>query len=132
MSSSHAPNGTRTGAYPAIVPYLTVADAKPLMAFLEQAFGAVTRFTMPSPSGGVMHAELALGDSLLMLSDAAESPQAPTHLCHYVPDTDAVYARAMAAGAAHLSAPETKEYGDRIAGVQDPAGNVWWICTRLK
>jgi len=117
-----------TPGYPAIVPYMLVADAAAFIAFLETAFGAQTRFKVPTESGGVMHGEIALGDGLLMISDAGE-PWAPAHLCHYVPDTDSTYAKALAAGAVSIAPPETKDYGQRVAGVKDPAGNTWWICT---
>jgi uncharacterized glyoxalase superfamily protein PhnB len=122
--------GRRSPRCPAIIPYLTVAAARPLIAFLEAAFGAETLFLAPTEQGGVMHAEIKLGDSLLMLSDAPPTPQGPTNLCHYVPDTDATYAAALAAGATTLRPPETQHYGDRLAGIMDPAGNNWWICTR--
>ncbi len=119
--------GTR-GPYPALVPYLLVADAKALVAFLEVAFGAVLRFAAPSPTGGITHGEIALGDSMLMISDAAAAPHAAVSLCHYVADTDAVYEAAMSAGATSVRAPVTEHYGDRVAGIADPAGNTWWIC----
>ncbi len=117
-----------TPGYPAIVPYMLVADAAAFIAFLEAAFGAQTRFEVPTESGGIMHGEIALGDGLIMISDAGE-PWAPAHLCHYVTDTDSTYAKALAAGAVSIAPPETKDYGQRVAGVKDPAGNTWWICT---
>jgi PhnB protein len=118
----------RPALYPSIIPYLLVADAKALIAFLQAGFGAETQFWAPSETGGVMHAEIKLGNSMLMVSDAA--PPAAVSLCHYVPDADAVYARALEAGAVSVAAPETQHYGDRVAGVKDTAGNTWWICTR--
>jgi PhnB protein len=120
----------RDGNYPAIIPYLLVPDAPALIAFFASAFGAVQRFAVPTEAGGIMHGEIELGDSVLMISDAGP-PRPPVSLCHYVPDVDAIYARALAAGAASLSPPETKDYGDRVAGVTDPAGNTWWLCARL-
>jgi uncharacterized glyoxalase superfamily protein PhnB len=125
-------DGVRAKAgYPAIVPYLMVADATALMRFFEEGFGAARRFVMPSSAGGITHAEIAIGDGLVMLSDEPETPHAAIHICLYVADVDAVYSRAVAAGAVSLSAPETKEYGDRVAGITDPAGNTWWICARV-
>jgi uncharacterized glyoxalase superfamily protein PhnB len=123
--------GTRPASgYPAIIPYLLVADANALIRFFEAAFGAVARFKVPSESGGVVHAEVALGDGVMMISDAGEV-RGPGHFCHYVADADAAFLRAIQAGAVTVSEPETKEYGDRVAGVKDPAGNVWWICARM-
>jgi uncharacterized glyoxalase superfamily protein PhnB len=120
------------GPYPALVTYLLVADAPALVAFLEAAFGAVLRFAAPSDTGGITHGEIALGDSVLMISDSADAPRTAISICHYVADTDAVYAQAMAAGATSVRAPVTEHYGDRVAGVTDPAGNSWWICTVLR
>jgi uncharacterized glyoxalase superfamily protein PhnB len=118
-------------AYPAVIPYLLVRDAPALIGFFTAAFGAAARLVVPTASGGVMHGEIALGDSVIMISDASETPRPPTSLCHYVADVDAVYHRALAAGAASLSEPETKDYGDRVAGITDPAGNTWWICAAV-
>jgi len=123
--------GVSMPSYPAIVPYLLVEDAKTLIAFLESGFAAKTRMAAPSETGGVMHAELELGDGLIMLSDASNSPRAPTHLCHYVKDVDATYQTALAAGAASQSEPKNQDYGQRIAGITDTAGNTWWICAEL-
>ncbi len=131
MSEALVPAGARSKKMPGVIPYLLVGDAPALISFLEAGFGAVRLFSAPSADSRIMHAEIALGDSLVMISDAIEKPLPPTQLCHYVEDVDAVYARAIAAGAADLSAPETQNYGDRIAGIKDPAGNTWWICTRL-
>jgi len=123
------PTGERSVAYPGIVPYLLVADAAGLIGFLEAAFGAVPRFAAPSDAGGITHAEVALGGGLIMISDSGP-PRAPVYLCHYVADVDAVYRRAIAAGAASERVPETPDYGTRIGGIVDPAGNTWWICAQ--
>jgi uncharacterized glyoxalase superfamily protein PhnB len=119
---------TQQTAYPSVIPYLLVADAPHLIAFFEAGFGAVMRMSVPAPDGRVMHAEITLGDSVIMISDAVKEPAAPAHLCHYVADVDAAYEKALAAGAVSVSPPETKDYGDRLAGIKDPAGNTWWIC----
>ncbi len=115
-------------SYPSIVPYLLVKDATALITFLTTAFGANARLVVPTPEQGVMHAELEIGNSLIMLSDAAPSPRAPTHLCLYVQDVDATYEKSLTAGATSQSVPETKEYGQRMAAITDPAANTWWIC----
>ena len=117
--------------YPTISPYLVVRDARALMAFFAEVFGAQERFVAPGPGAQVIHGEMGVGNAVIMLSDALETPYPPAHLCIYVDDTDAVFAKAVAAGAEVLSEPETKEYGDRSAGIKDPAGNTWWISTRL-
>jgi uncharacterized glyoxalase superfamily protein PhnB len=117
-------------SYPSIVPYLLVQDAKALIAFLESGFGGKARLVMPSEHG-VKHGEVELGDSLIMLSDASDLPRAPIHLCLYVKDVDAIYEKALAAGAVSLSEPKTQDYGQRMAAVTDPAGNTWWICGEI-
>ncbi len=132
MVNEVTPEGIRDKAgYPSVIPYLVVADGAALIKFFEDGFSGARRFVMPSQAGGIMHAEITLGDGLVMLSDAAEAPHAAAHLCLYVADVDATYARALAAGAVSVSPPETKDYGDRVAGVTDPAGNSWWICARV-
>lgn len=128
MSDELVPNGERMKAFPAVVPYLLVADAGAVITFLEAGFGAQLRFAAPTPDGKTMHAEITLGDSVVMLSDASHTTPVAVNMCHYVTDTDAVYRRALGAGALSISEPATQNYGDRVAGIKDPAGNTWWIC----
>jgi len=88
---------------------------------------------VPSPEGGIAHAKIAIGDSILEMSDAhgVYKPM-PCGLHLYVPDTDAVYEQALRAGAKSLTAPADQPYGDRSAGVVDPFGNQWFIATHIK
>lgn len=80
-----------------------------------------------------MHAELRLGDSVIMLSDASPEFPARSAMIHiYVPDTDAAYRRAVAAGAKPIREPADQFYGDRSAGVEDAFGNYWWIATHVE
>ena len=80
-----------------------------------------------------MHAQMKIGDSIIMLSDArAEWMPMPCMFYLYVNDTDATYARAMKAGGKSLREPATQFYGDRSGGVQDPCGNQWWIATHVE
>jgi len=115
-------------SYPSVVPYLLVKDAPALIEFLKSAFAGNARMVIPSPTNGVTHAEVEIGDSLIMLSDASELPRAPAHLCLYVKDVDAAYEKSLTAGAASQSEPKTQDYGQRMAGITDPAGNTWWLC----
>ncbi len=118
--------------YHSVTPYLTVPDAAGLIEFLRRAFGAqeVHRFTR---DGAVSHAEVRIGDSVVMLGQAGgEWQPMPAALHLYVPDADAVYRRALQAGAASLREPADQFYGDRMAGVRDPAGNYWWIATHVE
>jgi PhnB protein len=115
-------------AYRTITPYLVVADAEGEIRFLEAAFGAAVTLNQRNAGSIVMHAELTIGNSQLMLGQAA-GPWKPREAALYlwVPDCDATYQKALDAGALSESAPEDKPYGHRNAGVIDPNGIIWWI-----
>lgn len=125
------PNPVPPG-YATVTPYLCVADAGKLIEFLKQAFAAELIFRMDRPDGAVAHAEVKIGDSKVMIGqpEPGQETQAMLHL--YVPDTDAVYARAMAAGATSIREPADQFYGDRSGGVRDISGNQWWIATHVE
>lgn len=113
-----------------VTPYLVVNGAADLITFLQQAFDAEERLRVPRPDGTIQHAELRIGDSMIEIGDATEQwkpLQFPLHL--HVPDADAVYQRAIRAGATSLEHPTDQPYGNREAGVQDRWGNQWWIST---
>lgn len=113
-----------------ITPYLVVEGAAGLVEFLKQAFGAKETERIERPDGSVMHAQVRIGDSMLMMGEPMGGGQPmPCALYLYVEDTDAVYRRALAAGAISVSEPADQFYGDRNAGVKDPGGNLWWIAT---
>lgn len=123
-------NMTTALAYPSLMPYLVVNGAPALIDFLKNAFEAEERLRVPRPDGTIMHAEMIIGDSIVELADGNEQNrpiQVPLHL--YVDDADAVYARAVRAGAKSLQAPVDQPYGDREAGVMDAWGNHWYIST---
>ena|SRR5215471_12387597 len=114
--------------YRTVTPYLVVPDADGEIAFLKSAFGAVESSVNRGEDNSVVHAEMQIGDSLLMLGQAGQNWKAlPAALYLWVPDVDATYARALAAGATSQSAPEDKPYGHRNAGVVDRNGITWWI-----
>jgi PhnB protein len=122
------PKGFRT-----VTPYLVVEDAPALIDFTARAFGAEERHRT-SGSGGGIHAEVRIGDSMVMIGGGGEGrplsmPAMPTALHLYVEDTDSVYQRALDAGASSTGAPVDQEYGERSAGVKDRSGNVWYIAT---
>jgi uncharacterized glyoxalase superfamily protein PhnB len=119
--------------YHAITPYLTVEGASRLIEFLEQAFQAETRFQMPDADGRIRHAELRIGDSMVMIAEAHGPWKAmPASLYLYVPDTDAFYRRAIEAGGTSILEPADQFYGDRNAGVKDPSGNIWYLATHVE
>jgi PhnB protein len=119
-----------------VSPYLIARNASAAIDFYKQAFGATEIMRFPSPEGGkLMHCELQIGDSQIMMAD--EFPESghlsplslgksPVGFMLYVDDADAVYQQAIAAGATVVTAMEDKEYG-RTGGVEDPSGYRWWI-----
>jgi uncharacterized glyoxalase superfamily protein PhnB len=119
--------------YHSITPYLVVNEAARIIEFAKEAFGARELLRIPGPDGTVGHAEVRIGDSVVMLADAGrtQSPR-PATLMLYVPDVDEVYRRALRAGGKSEREPANQFYGDRSAGVSDPAGNQWWIATHVE
>lgn len=118
------PEGVRT-----IQPYLHLRGADWMIAFLQDAFGADAFGVAKSPEGKVLHATIQIGDWTLEVDEAHDHAQPmPGHFHLHVPDADALYARAIAAGAASIEAPNDKPYG-RSGGVRDPFGNSWFITT---
>jgi PhnB protein len=124
--------------YHTVTPYLIVKGAAQAIDFYKKVFGAVELMRIDTPGGKVGHAEIKLGDSPVMLADefpemGASSPQtiggSPVGLLLYVPDVDAVFARALSAGAKPLFPVEDKFYGDRAGTVLDPFGHKWTLAT---
>lgn len=116
--------------YHTMTPCLVAEGASKLIDFLKKAFEAEEIFCMARPDGGIMHAEIKIGDSMVMLGDATEQWKPITGAIYlYVNDADAVYKRALQAGATSIMEPVDQFYGDRHGGVKDPAGNIWWIAT---
>jgi PhnB protein len=114
--------------YRTVTPYLVAPDADAELAFLKAAFGGAEVNCQRNPDNTVMHAEIMIGDSLVMLGQAGEQwKPRPAALYLWVEDVDATYARALQAGATSESAPEDKPYGHRNAGVVDQNGVTWWI-----
>jgi PhnB protein len=116
-----------------VTPYLVVQGAAKLIDFLKQAFDAKEIMRMPLPDGTIMHAEVKIGDSIVMMGDArGEMKPMPAAIYLYVNDADATYQRALRAGATSTMEPADQFYGDRSAGVKDPVGNQWWIGTHIE
>jgi PhnB protein len=116
--------------YHTVTSYLVVPGVTNLINFLKRAFNAAELHRMARPDGTIMHAEVKIGDSHVMLGEPmGQWPPMPCALYLYVNDTDATYKRALEAGATSLMEPADQFYGDRNAGVKDPSGNFWWIAT---
>ena len=118
--------------YHSVTPYLVVRGAEQTIEFLKKAFGAEVVFEpLKRPDGTILHTEVKIGDSRVMLAEGAgEHKPMPCMLYLYVRDVDAAYKQALAAGGAKMKDPEDQFFGDRTAGVKDPAGNHWEIATR--
>lgn len=119
--------------YHTITPFLVAEHAAKLIEFITQAFGAEQVDRMDGPDGTVMHAELRIGDSILMLGEAqGEWKPIPSMLHLYVKDVDATFARALRAGATSMQAVADQFYGDRKGTVRDSWGNIWSIGTHIE
>ena len=128
MAAKPVPDGYHT-----VTPYLTVDDAALQIDFLKRAFNAQVNYEMKDPQGNVRHAEVRVGDSILMIGQARDEwTSRPMTFYLYVPDVDALYKSALAAGAKALQEVTTQFYGDRSGGVEDPQGNYWWIATHVE
>ena len=136
MNANPIPNG-----YHAVIPYLTVRGAAAAIDFYKAAFGATEVLRLGMPDGSVAHAEIEVAGSRVMLGD--ECPEwgnrSPLTLggssggiCLYVPDADAVFAQAVAAGATVKEAVSDKFWGDRMGSVVDPSGHVWSLATHIE
>lgn len=140
MSQSNKVSPIPAG-YHAVTPYLIVDGAAKALDFYVQVFGAKEVMRMPGPDGRVAHAEILIGDSHVMLADEApqmgiRGPQpgaaTPLSLMVYVPDVDAMFAKAIAAGASEQRAVMDQFYGDRSGTLRDPFGHVWTISTHIE
>lgn len=127
------PEGHRT-----VAPYLAIKNAAGALEFYKNAFGAIETFKLLVPDGRVGHAEIRLGDSLIMLSDefpefGGKAPESlggsPVSIHLYVDDVDAFVKRAVAAEARERKPVTNQFYGDRSGQLQDPYGHLWWVAT---
>ena len=122
-SGKELPDGYHT-----VTPYFTVDDADRLIAFLSAAFGASLIKQNRTQEGRIQHARMQIGSSIIMLNETAKDYPANVSQMHlFVADADATFQAALSAGAVALMEPNDRPHGDRMAGVRDPCGNVWWI-----
>lgn len=119
--------------FQSVTPYFIVPDGPAFMAFLKQVFGAQERFVSKAPDGSIMHAQMLLDGSVIEFGQGNHQwPAMRLNMHVYVPDTDATYHRALDAGAKSVREPKDEFYGDRTAGIEDPAGNIWWVATHME
>ena len=135
QNTRHAPPG-----YNSVQPYLMFVDAAEAIAFYGKVFGATEKLRMNAPEGRIVHAEITIGDSVIMLADENPAIEAfaaphykgsPVSLMVYVENSDATYQTALNVGATSLREPADQPYGDRMAGILDPFGYKWWIAHAL-
>ncbi len=125
---SYKPEG-----YTSVSPYLIVQDAARTIDFLVRAFGAKEIRRFADPGGRIMHAEVRLDDTVIMLGSSNEGwPPVPSHVHVYVPDVDAAYKKALAAGAQSVQEPVKKDDADKRGGIKDAGGTTWWIATKME
>ena len=130
MAVSHKPQG-----YNSVTPYLIVEDAGEVVDFITSVLGGKERMRMAGANGGIGHTEVEVGDSVIMLADSAEAENniTVTGMIHvYLPDVDAAYKAAIAAGAKSEREPVTQFYGDRVASVSDRFGILWYLATHVE
>lgn len=127
MSSGYKPQG-----YNDVSVYIVTDGAQRVVDFLKKTFDAEELRRFDTPDGKIMHGEVRVGDTVVMIADAgANYPAFPAWLHVYVPDVDAAHKKALEAGGTSVQAPVRKEDPDKRGGVKDPAGNTWWISTQV-
>lgn len=118
--------------YTSVSPYLITDKAEEVITFLEAALGAALIRRFDRPDGSLMHAEIRIDDSVVMVGQAGEGwPAVPSHVHVYLPEVDMIYAAALEAGGTSVQAPAQSGDADRRGGVKDPGGNTWWISTKV-
>lgn len=136
MTVKPIPDGYRT-----VTPYLSISSAKDAIEFYKLAFGATEVFRLNTPTGDIAHAEIKIGDSVIMLAERCEDSPIPSpdtlggstvavHL--YVEDVDAMFEQAIDAGALDIKSVEDQFYGDRMGTLKDPFGHIWFVSTHIE
>jgi PhnB protein len=122
----------KPATYTSVAPYLIVEGAAGAIDFLTNVFSATELRRFPAPDGKILHAEVRIDDTVVMIADGNPGwPPAPAHVHVYVADVDAVWRRALAAGATPIQEPVKKEDDDKRGGLKDASGTTWWIATKV-
>ncbi|HZG42357.1 MAG TPA: VOC family protein [Longimicrobium sp.] len=128
MSGSHKPEG-----YSTVSPYLIVDGASETIEFVVRVFDGVPLRRFADESGKLVHAEVRIDDTVVMVADAVQGwPAVPSHVHVYVADVDATYRRALEAGASSVQEPVQRDDPDKRGGVKDAGGTTWWIATKVQ
>lgn len=129
MADSWKPDG-----YTSVAPYLVVEGAAGTIDFLQRVFDAAELRRFADAGGKLVHAEVRVGDTVVMIADGMPPawPAVPSHVHVYVEDVDATYARALEAGAQSVQKPVKKDDADKRGGVRDAGGTTWWIATKVE
>ena len=134
-NSSHSQNKVSPvpPGYHTVTPFVIVKGAAQFIDFMKEAFGAMEMTRVADENGAIGHAEVRIGDSVVMLFDSKEDwPKTPAFLRLYIEDVDAFYDRALKAGGTSVTRPTNMPWGDRSCRVRDPFDNLWWIMTRME
>ena len=118
--------------YNTVTATMNQTDAKATIGFCKQVFGAKVRMQMPGPGGKLMHAELEIGDSVVMISDSIQEPARASSMFLYVPDVDKTVGKALKAGSKVVMPVQDMFWGDRMGRVVDPYGNFWSVATHIE
>lgn len=119
--------------YTTVTPWIISTDTPQLIDFLVAAFDGIELGRTPNPDGSIGHAEIRIGDAVVMAFDApAGLPAMPAFIRLYVPDARKGFAKALEAGATEVTKPTLLAFGDRVARVRDPLGNIWWLQQRVE
>lgn len=126
------PQSWKPSGYNTVSPYLILPNPESLIQFLKSTFDAIPLRTHQSTDGRIAHAEVRIGDSVVMMGDSGDGSFTPCHVHVYVEDVEATYKKALAAGGISVQAPVQKADSDKRGGVTDPTGVVtWWIGTQM-
>ncbi len=126
--TNYVPQGFST-----VTPFLMVENANKLLEFMKQALDAKEQYALRHDDGTLWHAQMKVGDAMIMVGDTMkQGPVMPAAIYLYVPDADAAYKKAIEAGAEKVSEPDDQFYGDRVGGVKDAFGNMWWFSTHIE
>jgi PhnB protein len=132
LAAGESPRPVPAG-YTAVTPWIVSGDTKKLLAFVKDAFGAEELARVPNADGSIGHSEFRIGDAIVMAFDSRPTWRVtPAFIRLYVDNCDAVYQRALGAGATSVTAVTLLFFGDRVGRVRDPLGNIWWIQTHVE